>query len=279
MKIYTTAVDEFSKFARFFEGHEFAMLPEEYEGIDIDLLLFPGGSDIHPKRYGSKLPENSQYKDWIDIDRDTWEFNVIQRVMVGKLAPKKVLGVCRGAQFLNVCMGGRLTYDIFTRYGRHHPAVHRVDWQVKTVFSEITTVNSSHHQAIYNLGDNYRPRILAIEPNTSIIEAVLWGDKYLGMQFHPELWGDLDEMRILSKGILDWVKGKSILVGNSDESESPRRPRRANAWGNPPPGAEEQSQALKAFMANWEATPPEPPDFEQDDDEIDDDDEDSDDEE
>src|SRR5690349_13264398 len=170
MHIYTTTMDEFRAFERFFAGHTFKLLPKDYsKSLDIDLLLFPGGSDIHPNRYGANIPANSGFGEWLDTERDEWEFSVIRDVSLNKLQPTKVLGVCRGMQFLNVAMGGRLTYDIFSRYGRNHPAVHEIRWQMPTVFSSLTHVNSSHHQCIYTIGDNQRPRILGSEPTLSII--------------------------------------------------------------------------------------------------------------
>ena len=223
MKIFSTWSDELGAFQRFFEGHEVERLPKDFKGLEMDLLIFPGGHDVHPARYGSTIPENSQYAGWIDEKRDSYESSVFDAVMVEKLKTKKVLAVCRGMQFVNVCLGGSLYYDIQSRFGRSHPITHAINWHLPTVFSSIKTVNSIHHQALRNTGDNMRYRLLAVEPTTSITEAILWGDRILGMQFHPELWRDKIEMQVFSKGIIDWIEGKTSLVVGEKVEETPRK--------------------------------------------------------
>jgi len=289
LNIYVTAGDQFSCFGNFFAGHNFQYLPENYDAkLDVDLLLFPGGADVHPKRYGSRIPDESVYDKWIDENRDEWEFKVMQDISRGSLKPRKVLGVCRGMQFLNVALGGSLTYDIARRYGKPHPNVHAVDWIVPNVFSSVSYVNSLHHQSIYSKGNNLNPIMLGIEPNSEIVEAILWGDRYLGMQFHPELWKNETEMRVFSDGILDWIRGKNRILTGERPVETPKR-RKPNTidkafeykttW-NPPTvnvSIEEQEAALKAFLSTQEPPTPVfadanawlPPTDEEDDDEND----------
>lgn len=225
MKIYTTALDELSAFRRFFEGHTVELLPKDYSFLPIDLLLFPGGSDVHPKNYGGKIPAKSQYAGWIDEPRDEWELGVFKNFLRGRTKVRKVLGVCRGMQLLNVGLGGTLVYDIASRYGKPHPNVHSITWNMENSFSPIQEVNSIHHQGIYTYGDMLNPRILGNEPNTGVIEAILWGDTILGTQFHPELWGNRDEMRVFSQGILDWVEGKSLVATSNASRERASRER------------------------------------------------------
>jgi putative glutamine amidotransferase len=234
MKIYSTWSDDFDAFEHFFEGHDVQPLPEDFKGLEMDLLIFPGGHDVHPERYGGEIPNNSPYAGWIDEVRDAYESRVFQYMMTGMLKTKKTLAVCRGMQAVNVFLGGALYYDIGTRFGRTHPYTHKVVWQVPTIFSNILTVNSTHHQGLRRMGDNIRPRILAIEPGTSIPEAVLWGDSILGMQFHPELWGDETEMKVFSKGIIDWVEGKSSITTGEEVSEPRLKTKARYSWDTPP---------------------------------------------
>lgn len=224
MKIYSTWKDEFSAFQWFFKGHEVLRLPKDYEGLEMDLLLFPGGEDVSPKRYGGKVPNDSSYGGWVDEARDEWEMKVFNDWCRGKIVCKKTLGICRGMQFLNVALGGSLVYDIYSRFGRSHPNIHDIVWQMPTIFSKATKVNSIHHQAVYGVGDNRRYRILAVEPNTSLPEAILWGDSILGMQFHPELMGDAELVSIFAEGIQAWVDGKApVIDGMPIDTSKPRR--------------------------------------------------------
>jgi putative glutamine amidotransferase len=212
VKIFTTWTDELRAFRHFFEGHEVNLLPKQYKGLKMDLLIFPGGDDVQPERYGYKMPENSNYAHWVNPERDAWEFQVHEDVIKGKLLTSKVLGICRGMQLLNVAFSGKLIYDIAGRTGNGHPSYHPIKWKVDNIFSSIKMVNSLHHQAIGIHGHDMRYILLGVEPNSGIAEAAMWGDKFLGMQFHPELGGNDEDMRLISKGILDWVEGKNNII-------------------------------------------------------------------
>lgn len=214
MKIFTATNHDVSAFARMFKDYgEVKPLPESPESWDannpIDLLIFTGGADVSPTFYGSNRPNPN-----VNLKRDHRERDVFQLAAARRSPVNKVLGVCRGMQFLNVMMGGTLVHDIYENYGVEHPNVHALDWHVNTVFSPyLTRVNSMHHQAIYSVGEYKNYFRLAVEPATRIIEAILWDNRYLGFQFHPEyFWGDLEETRNkIAENIIQWVKGGSLL--------------------------------------------------------------------
>lgn len=110
-----------------------------------------------------------------------------------------VLGVCRGAQMLNVLAGGTLYRDLSAfKHERPKSIVWRfferfpVRLRYKTKLSEITgcgkhiSVNAIHSQAIDRLGAGLT--VSAREPN-GIVQGIedplqpFW----IGVQFHPEL--------------------------------------------------------------------------------------------
>ena len=75
-----------------------------------DLLVFTGGADIDPKFYGEEpLQSTHTSKQRDDEDLEYWSLY--------PATPK--IGICRGAQFLNVMSGGSLFQHV-TNHGRPH---------------------------------------------------------------------------------------------------------------------------------------------------------------
>jgi len=66
----------------------------------IDALILSGGGDIDPSRYDGKLHETNYA---IDQERDALELELGRRVIASGMP---TLGICRGAQILNVVQGG-----------------------------------------------------------------------------------------------------------------------------------------------------------------------------
>lgn len=80
-----------------------------------EVLVFTGGSDVHPSLYGEAEFPHCHYSIERDIRERTW-FNL------GRNNDLKMIGICRGAQFLNVMSGGRLWHDV-DNHGRSHEIV------------------------------------------------------------------------------------------------------------------------------------------------------------
>ncbi|KUK16815.1 MULTISPECIES: gamma-glutamyl-gamma-aminobutyrate hydrolase family protein [Thermococcus] len=186
----------------------------------IDGLIIPEGPDIHPRYYGDTLSDKIE---WLDIQRDEFELTLIKAALERDLP---MLGIGRGAQAINVALGGSLYQDVseIPRAMRHNwlkngkflvsPAVKVHDVRIKTdsllfevlkenlsvestseVFIE---VNSFHHQAIKKLGDNIKPVAYAED---GIIEAIEVEGKFaIGVQWWAEY---LDEMEPLFKALVE----------------------------------------------------------------------------
>ena len=71
-----------------------------------DGFFFTGGADVDPMRYGE---EKKDACGSLAVLRDALEFAVMKKVLA---ADKPLLAVCRGAQVLNVFLGGSLYQDI-----------------------------------------------------------------------------------------------------------------------------------------------------------------------
>ena len=80
---------------------------EQYAAM-VDGVLFSGGDDVDPASY-----DEEQIWGCGDICplRDDFEIKLL-KVLVEKYPEKPVLGICRGAQVLNVAMGGTLYQDL-----------------------------------------------------------------------------------------------------------------------------------------------------------------------
>ena len=162
-----------------------------------DGLLLHGGSDVAPQSYGEE-PIDERWPG--DPIRDAYEIELVKECVAADIP---ILGVCRGAQVINVAMGGTLYQDIGTQvpgalvhrnwdvYEHNHHDVAIADGSVlKSIYGEDHPgrINSIHHQAIKDIAPGFR--LEAHSPVDNIVEAVcLEGDDspyVLGVQWHPE---------------------------------------------------------------------------------------------
>jgi putative glutamine amidotransferase len=156
----------------------------------LDGLVITGGKDVDPGRYG-QAPHPST--DEPRHDRDAWEFTLLTGALSRGLP---VLGICRGAQVLNVAFGGTLHQHLpdVVGHSRHQPgnAVFSTS-TVRTVpgtrLAEViggsSDVQCYHHQALAELGEGL---VVSARDADGVIEAVeLPGDNFVvAVQWHPE---------------------------------------------------------------------------------------------
>ena len=67
----------------------------------VEGLIVGGGDDISPALYGGDIRIAAR----LDPDRDTLERRLVEEAIA---SGKPVLGICRGAQMLNIALGGTL---------------------------------------------------------------------------------------------------------------------------------------------------------------------------
>lgn len=167
----------------------------------VDAVLLTGGSDVNPSLYG-ELP-NPMLGSVSDV-RDRWEVALI-RAARARAVP--LLAICRGAQILNVALGGTLFQDLPSQHPsdiNHDPdqprtsRSHSVELQAESRLGRAAgatriEVNSVHHQSIRRPADELR--IVATAPD-GVIEGVETAADSpwwcVGVQWHPE---DLAESR------------------------------------------------------------------------------------
>lgn len=136
-----------------------------------DGVLLPGGGDLDPARYGG--PEHREQYD-VDPLQDAFDL-AVARVALEDGLP--LLAICRGAQVVNVALGGDLVQDL----PGHRHVVHEVAFDGAPLH-----VSCYHHQAIGRLGTGLR---VAARAEDGTIEAVTLPEHpgwFLGVQWHPE---------------------------------------------------------------------------------------------
>lgn len=175
-----------------------ATLREIYERLDG--LLIPGGVDMDPQTYG-EAP--TPHLGTIDPARDATELQLTRWAAADGLP---VLGLCRGAQVINVALGGSLYQDIGTEvpgaephdyyptkgFERTHLA-HGIDIvqgsRVCDAFCETTTaVNSMHHQSVKRVGEGLVVTAVAPDGVVEAVEGTRDGAFLVGVQWHPEVF-------------------------------------------------------------------------------------------
>nr|WP_026378963.1 gamma-glutamyl-gamma-aminobutyrate hydrolase family protein [Agromyces italicus] len=159
----------------------------------LDGLIVAGGADIDPARYGqAPHPRTGAPRH----DRDDWEDALLTAAIEAELP---FLGICRGAQMLNVALGGTLVQHLPDLVGSesYQPG--------PAVFGEVTVavepgsrlaatlgdaagalpVHVYHHQALDALAPGLT---VTARTGDGVIEAVeLEGVPFgIGVQWHPE---------------------------------------------------------------------------------------------
>ncbi len=161
-----------------------------------DWIMFDGGSDVTPSFYG----EEKHPTTFFTLERDMIERKIFYHY---KYDDTKYIGICRGSQFLNVMCGGTL-YQNLADYKLQHDSYHQIILNTDAIdgmteFLPIKLVtNSTHHQAVKQLGDTLYP--IAWELTTRIVESFAGLDfKIRAVQFHPEFIGDFAYTRDIVK--------------------------------------------------------------------------------
>lgn len=149
---------------------------EKNKEIAPDFLVFTGGADVTPSLYFQE-PHRATYS---DLQRD---YNDLCNLAAARLRSIPCVGICRGAQFLHVSLGGTLIQDIAGHAGSIHDLL---DENGKVITGwEGLKVNSTHHQAIpLEESDNYDE--VFTSPELTVEAFADYERRTIGFQFHPE---------------------------------------------------------------------------------------------
>lgn len=154
----------------------------------LDGLVLSGGTHVHPNRYGQQPQVTAHY----DPKRDSTDQRLLEEA---ERIGIPVLGICRGAQFINVFHGGSLCQNVtpLRVNTRHRPLLLPMqtvrlvrDSRLGQLMpSAVIGANRIHSQAIKRLGTNLR--VVALD-NDHFVQAIEnTHDQWLmGVQWHPE---------------------------------------------------------------------------------------------
>jgi len=151
-------------------------------------IIVGGGNNIEPTHYGAVGDGLAEY----DVERDRFEIDVLRRALDTNVP---ILGICRGAQLINVVMGGTLYQDL--RPLRRRTPNRNSAFPVKDAHlvpgsrlrdcmnTRTARVNSLHHQAVERLGGGLK---ISARDSDGFVQGIEHPERLflLGVQWHPE---------------------------------------------------------------------------------------------
>jgi putative glutamine amidotransferase len=180
-------------------GGRALVIPPAEDGVEetlatLDGIVFSGGADVDPARYGADPhPETDEPQS----RRDAGELALLEAALERDMP---VLAICRGFQLLNVVRGGDLVQHLPEQTGndvhKRVPgefAVHPVEVKEGTRLAEIvgarSDVTSHHHQALGRVGDGLVETAWAADGTLEGVEDPTMRFT-VGVQWHPEAGED-----------------------------------------------------------------------------------------
>lgn len=186
---------------------------------EADLVLFTGGEDVDPSIYH----ESKGSRTYSNLKRDSAEMEVYEEALKYSV---KMIGICRGSQFLCCMAGGTLVQHM------SHPSQH----EINTWDGKVLRCVSTHHQMqfpyrlpsseyrvigwankisnTYLNGDNtefiYQGKILKMLEKFAEPEIVYYPHiNALAIQSHPEMMSKDSEMvKYCQKLLTDFMEDK-----------------------------------------------------------------------
>lgn len=179
----------------------------------MDGLLFAGGGDVVPARFGEDpIPQLGE----TTPVRDAFELALLPMAAARKMP---VLGICRGVQAMNVALGGTLYQDLPSQYQPvegmllahkqekpYETPSHTVQVVPDSLLHRLTAqdtlrVNSMHHQSVKDVAPSLC--VTAHAPD-GVVEALEQPNLpfFLGVQWHPERLTD-EASLCLFKGLIN----------------------------------------------------------------------------
>lgn len=194
----------------------------DFDGLDG--LIVGGGVDIEARLYGVDTTDEWPY----DPDRDALELRGLDWA---ERTGCPVLGICRGAQLINVHRGGTLIGDL----DRAHPELRnpRSVFPCKTahvvagsrldgLLGRRLRINALHHQAVDRLGEGMA---VAAVDDGGVVQAVeTTGARFrIGVQWHPELMTWSRRQRRLFRALIAAARGEPPARRSRAERRSTQR--------------------------------------------------------
>ena len=176
----------------------------------LDAVILSGGPDLHPSAYGA-LPHPELGPTEPELDRFELEL-----ARAADAAAVPLLGICRGAQALNVARGGTLHQHVegHRQTELATQPVHAVRIAPRTRASRVlktraTQVNSFHHQAVAELGEGLEASAWAPDGTIEAIE-----DRrhpfLLAVQWHAETLVEAPAQLALFRALVHAASARAV---------------------------------------------------------------------
>jgi gamma-glutamyl-gamma-aminobutyrate hydrolase PuuD len=160
----------------------------------LDGIVFSGGADVDPSRYGAEAHLET---DVPQTRRDAGELALL-RAALDRDMP--TLAICRGFQLLNVARGGDLVQHLPDAVGNDvhkqvpgafavHPVEVKGGTRLAGIVGATPEVTSHHHQALGRVGDGLIESAWAADGTLEAVEDP--SQRFVvGVQWHPEAGED-----------------------------------------------------------------------------------------
>jgi putative glutamine amidotransferase len=195
-------------------------------------LVISGGSDIDPAMYG----EDNIASTGLDPYRDRLERECVEMAFASRLP---LLGICRGAQMINVVRGGNLYQDVPSVFEGFLPTAStfgKVFVRRKVCLdrfgalsgllreTQSVWVNSLHHQAVHRLGKGLLAT--AHDEEFGMVQAIEGRDPghfVIGVQWHPEFMLYASAQRRIFAALVAASSGGGALAPSAAPEYARRR--------------------------------------------------------
>ncbi|WP_338948702.1 gamma-glutamyl-gamma-aminobutyrate hydrolase family protein [Fusobacterium varium] len=143
---------------------------KDIKNENIDLIIFTGGGTVATEYLLTPTNEFIQ-KNRDKMEKELFEYGIENNI--------PILGICRGMQYINGLLGGKISK---LSQERNIALDHKV-----TFFDEIIKVNNYHNDGIYLKDLAKELDIISKDKDYNIVEAFYSKNKkILGIQWHPE---------------------------------------------------------------------------------------------
>src|SRR5262249_21339737 len=180
-------------------GGRAVVIPPAEEDVEetldsLDAIVFSGGADVDPARYGAEPhPET----DMPQARRDAGEMALLRAALERDMP---TLAIGRGCQLLNVARGGDLIQHLPEEFGNDvhkqvpgefavHPVEVKDGSRLGAIVGSTPAVTSHHHQALGRVGDGLVETAWAADGTLEGVEDP--SRRFVvGVQWHPEMEED-----------------------------------------------------------------------------------------
>ncbi len=133
---------------------------------EVNFLILSGGNDILSNKNISKI-------------RNQVEFNLLNKAIKKKIP---ILGICRGAQLINLFLGGKIK-----KLQNHMNKRHEIFFESNKIFNiKNLNVNSFHNYGVLQKNKAVSLDVLASDKKGNIEMFISKNKKIIGSMWHPE---------------------------------------------------------------------------------------------